>query len=320
MDQVVLGIADERIAIELSRVGTAAVDRHAGAGVDDVMAGPGRFGGSRAVGDPAARADLPPALDRADPEDRHRAPSDVLHRRGHRQIRVPRQLSSGKTGCESGCDSSQMNRLPQSSNVLPNWSVPADRLECAGHRVEAEVVVLDRDTRALGIVAAGGSSRRCPPPRRRSCGRAPRSGCSPSPAGSGCRTRCRPSGARRLVPSPSVSFKYQISGGAVTNTPPFQGAMPAAQSKPSAKTWLWSNRPSPSVSRSSRTVPSGVCRPAWACRDSRASRRRKDFRPRRTPRRPGSAPAARPRPAPCGIRRRSQMSSMLHPASLPAAA
>ncbi len=30
----------------------------------------------------------------------------------------------GRTGCESGCDSSQVNRLPQSSNVLPNWSEP----------------------------------------------------------------------------------------------------------------------------------------------------------------------------------------------------
>ncbi len=55
-----------------------------------------------------------------------------------------------------------------------------------------------------------------------------------------------------------VSFRYQMSGGAVTKTPPFHGAIPAAQSRPSAKTVLWSNRPSPSVSRSSRTVPSGV--------------------------------------------------------------
>ena len=36
-----------------------------------------------------------------------------------------------------------------------------------------------------------------------------------------------------------------------------------------------------------------------ACRDSRASRRRRDCRRRRRPRRPGSAPGARPRPAPC---------------------
>ena len=91
-----------------------------------------------------------------------------------------------------------------------------------------------------------------------------------------------------------------MSGGAATNTPPFQGAMPAAQSRPSAKTVLRSNRPSPSVSRSSRTVPSGVLPPAGACRDSRASRRRRDCRRRRTPRRPGSAPSARPRPAPSG--------------------
>ena len=40
-----------------------------------------------------------------------------------------------------------------------------------------------------------------------------------------------------------------MSGGAATNTPPFHGAIPAAQSRPSAKMWLSSNRPSPSLSR-----------------------------------------------------------------------
>ena len=33
------------------------------------------------------------------------------------------------------------------------------------------------------------------------------------------------------TPSPSVSLKYQMSGGAATNTPPFQQATPPAQSK-----------------------------------------------------------------------------------------
>ena len=94
MNQVVLGVADEDIAIEFGRISTAAVDRHAGAGVDDVMAGAGRFGRSRAVRDPAARANLPPALDRADPEDRHRAARDILNGRRNRQERVARDSRS----------------------------------------------------------------------------------------------------------------------------------------------------------------------------------------------------------------------------------
>ena len=83
----------------------------------------------------------------------------------------------GRTGCESGCDSSQVKRFPQSSNVLPNWSLPETGSNRAGHRVEAEVAVLDRDPGRLRLDRPGGSSRRCPPPPRKSCGPAPRPGC-----------------------------------------------------------------------------------------------------------------------------------------------
>ena len=64
MDQIILGIADKDVAIELRRIGAAAVDRNAGAGIDDMMAGTGCQRGTGAVRNPAARADLPPALDR----------------------------------------------------------------------------------------------------------------------------------------------------------------------------------------------------------------------------------------------------------------
>ena len=46
-----------------------------------------------------------------------------------------------------------MNRLPQSSKVLPNWSDPLIGSKVAGDRVEPKVVVLDRDTRSLGVIA-----------------------------------------------------------------------------------------------------------------------------------------------------------------------
>ena len=61
MDQVVLGVADEDVPVELRGIGAAAIDRHARAGVDDMMADARRFGGPHAVSDPPARADLPPA-------------------------------------------------------------------------------------------------------------------------------------------------------------------------------------------------------------------------------------------------------------------
>ncbi len=92
MDQVILGVADEHVSVELRRVGAAAIDGRACAGVDDVVAHSRRSRGPLAIGDPSTRTDLPPALDRADPEDRHRAPGDVPDRRRHGEVRVPRQL------------------------------------------------------------------------------------------------------------------------------------------------------------------------------------------------------------------------------------
>ena len=37
MDEVVLGVADDRVAVKARRIGVAAIDRNPGAGVDDVM-------------------------------------------------------------------------------------------------------------------------------------------------------------------------------------------------------------------------------------------------------------------------------------------
>src|SRR5580692_12559760 len=91
MDEVVLSVAHEDVTVEFRRVRAAAVDGHAGTGVDDVVTGTGRSGRSRAMSDPTARPDLSPALDRADPEDRHRTPGNVLDGRRNRQERVPRQ-------------------------------------------------------------------------------------------------------------------------------------------------------------------------------------------------------------------------------------
>ena len=41
VNEIVLGVADEGVAVEFGRIRAAPVDRHAGAGVDHVMAGAG---------------------------------------------------------------------------------------------------------------------------------------------------------------------------------------------------------------------------------------------------------------------------------------
>src|SRR5690349_2931691 len=59
------------------------------------------------------------------------------------------------------------------------------------------------------------------------------------------------------TPSPLVSFRKRISGGAVTKTPPFHGAIEVGKLRSLAKTVDLSALPSPLVSSSRRMVPPG---------------------------------------------------------------
>ena len=176
-DQVVLGVADEDVAVKLCRVGAAAIDRHAGAGIDDVMADAGRFRGPHAVGDPPARTDLPPCLDGADPEDRHRAAGDVVDGTRDREIRVPRQLAARQDRLRDRVRFVARESVSPVVERVAELVVAGDELEGPGLGVEAEIAVLDRDPRRGRVVGRRESSRRFPKPRRRSSGPGPRPGC-----------------------------------------------------------------------------------------------------------------------------------------------
>ena len=71
---------------------------------------------------------------------------------------------------------------------------------------------------------------------------------------------------RRLsaLPSPSVSWKWSSSVLLATYAPPSPGSIPVGISKPSAKTFVESDIPSPSLSSSTITLSFAVC-PGLIC-------------------------------------------------------
>ena len=226
---------------------------------------------ARAVRDPSARANVPPAFDRADAKDGHAAAAHVVDARRGGQIRIALEVMHVEHGLQERLGLVAHEAVTPIVERVAELNRADDRLELLGDRIEAEIVSIDRDRFRVGPDRHDGSCRRCPPSSRRSCGRGPTSRlfsmycwlCVPKPVNT-----------FRLMsatPSPSVSLKYQMSGGAATNTPPFQQATPPAQSRCSAK---HGGRVIDAVAVGVPQQPHrsrAACRPAWGSTDSRSS-------------------------------------------------
>ena len=154
VDQVVLRVADEGIAAEGLGVGGAPVDRDPGRRVDDMMAGARGFGRALAVRDPTARPDLPPALQRADPVDRHRIARHVRDRLRHGQVGVPRQVFERQHGVEQRPRLAAEEAVAEVVERRAELDRAGDGLEHQGLGVEAEVGVLDVDRSGLRVIGA----------------------------------------------------------------------------------------------------------------------------------------------------------------------
>ena len=262
VDQVVLRVADEGIAAKVLGVGGAAVDRHPGGRVDDMVAGARGFGRALAVRDPAARPDLPPALERADPDGsapgcppRSRSPAARAGTGSAPGFRAAaRRGATAATRCTgSGCRSRRTS--------LPNWIVPVtvSNARVTGSKRKSRAVDVDRlGLRVIGAANLAAVDRRravdlvVEPERQVVDASLLVLGAEP---GEDLAAHVGDVVAVRVLEVPDVRRR----GDEDASLP---GATPVGHMSLSAKTSLWSNRPSPSVSRSRRTAPSGSL-PGW---------------------------------------------------------
>ena len=139
MDQVVLAIAHEDCSVKLGGPAAAAVHLHSGSRVDHVVAGPGGPRPPFARRDPPGTPDLSPPLNRADAMDRNRAGSQVLHRRGDRQVRIPGEIMLRQNHLQQGLRFTAGEAIAEVVEGIAELHCATDRLEDLGLRVEPEI-------------------------------------------------------------------------------------------------------------------------------------------------------------------------------------